>query len=153
MGFLADLKSSFRDRLLAQAEFANWHFFNLKSESNSNQQSKGSVPFLRFYMERETTLEVKPYKRRNLQATFILELRWKIVSSNINDPSRFLEVDNHIEAVYKAIFPTDESDENYLGIEYIQSFEVETETVEIGGPEAIKHSGLKFKIIFNYVRI
>ena len=128
-------------------------FFRFRSENNSNKQSKGSIPFLRLYFERERTTLVTRHRRRSMQATFMLELRFEASSSDINDAARFVQADTLLAAVYNAILPNDEDTENYLNLEYIKAFEIETEFIELGGTEAIKQTALEFKILFEYERV
>lgn len=147
---IKDIYSAVETKLKAQEVFNGWSFFRFDSTGESNQQSKGSTPFLRLFWSEDQSQKVPSRWLLDNALILNLELRWKTGEQNINDPdlTRLTEQQTYRNAVLSALFPG--SEENFLDLSYIANLRIKTRPSGIGGLEKIKQNGLNFEVFIEY---
>lgn len=148
---LITIFNTVESRLLARSEFSGWKFFRFESESNSNQQSKGSTPYLKLFWKQDQTTKGVKHWRATKTLQLRLEARWKTDHENINAIERVEEQDEINNAVTLALLGTTASD-NFLDLSFIETYRMRSEPLEICGHELLKHNGLKFEIEIVYYK-
>ena len=141
--------SAIETKLKAHASFSGFSFFRFASDSNSSQQSKGSVPLLQLVWESDAA--VKNPKRWMLdnQIKLALQACWVTSYPDIDAFGRITEQQTYRTAIYQALFPAP-GEHDFLDNTNIANLSITLEPLILSGIERKKHNGIVADIKIQY---
>ncbi|NUM33407.1 MAG: hypothetical protein HUU50_02590 [Candidatus Brocadiae bacterium] len=135
-------------KIKANTAFEDFNFFRFESEANSNQQSLGSVPFVKvWWSQNSSLLSEYPYKIIS-DCDFSAEMRWNLEKSDTSAIEKIREYSLYDKAFKECLMPDEDC---ILGMESVLSCRVISRPGEIAGASALKHGRILVDVTIQYI--
>lgn len=131
----------------ANTTLQNFNIFRFESEANANQQSGGSVPFVKIWFKRSQSTKTDRHKLQN-QVYLGVEIRWALTKSDKNAVERIQEFAAYEAALKDCLFGSNNA---FLDREDILDMQVNSEPGDLPGSEGLKHGRILMELGIEYI--
>lgn len=142
------LFTALETNIRANSAFTGFKFFRFESMANSNQQSLGSVPFVKVAWKQNHSYVAESLHKIITECRFQAEIRWILSEPDINDEKRIDEYSLYDRAFKECLLS---HDENFLGLSEVLSVQADSMPGVVTGPSFLKHGLIVCNCEIKYV--